>query len=97
MHYFVTLVTASPSIEAGDDDPVGTGEVRPPVQLEMIVHLLTAGASVPAQVRSSTRLRALTELSLFYFIIYSDGLLRTKVHLHMNQKRIFFRLLEIGW
>lgn len=49
VHYFITLVTASPSVEACDDDPVCAGEVRAPVQLETIVHLLTTGASVPTR------------------------------------------------
>lgn len=53
VQYFVALVTASPSIEAGDDDPVWAGEVRAPVQLEAIVHPLTTGATVPAQVINS--------------------------------------------
>lgn len=50
MHYFVSLVTASPSIKAGDDDAVWAGEVRAPVQLEAIVHPLTTGPPIPAQV-----------------------------------------------
>lgn len=49
----VTLVPASSSIEAGENDPMRTGEIRAPVQLEAMVHPLTAGASIPAQVRHS--------------------------------------------
>ena len=50
VQYCIALVTASPSIEAGDDDPMWAGQVRAPVELEAIVHPLTAGAPVPAQV-----------------------------------------------
>lgn len=48
VHDFITLVSASPSIKAGDNNLMWTGEVRSPVQLETIVHPLTAGASIPA-------------------------------------------------
>lgn len=52
VHYFITSVAGSPSIKAGDNDPVWTGEVSAPVQLETIVHLSTTGAGIPAQVSS---------------------------------------------
>lgn len=45
----ITLVTASPSIKAGNDNPVWTRQICGPVQLETVVHVLTAGASIPAQ------------------------------------------------
>lgn len=50
---FITLVSASPSIKAGDNNLMWTGEVRAPVQLETIVHLLTTGASIPVQISDS--------------------------------------------
>ena len=49
----VTLVSASSSIEAGENDPMRAGEIRAPVQLEAMVHPLAAGASIPAQVHHS--------------------------------------------
>ena len=49
VQYCIALVTASPSIKAGDDDPMWAGQVCAPIELEAIVHPLTAGAPVPAQ------------------------------------------------
>lgn len=50
VQYVVSLVSAPPPIEAGNNNPVGTGEVRTPVQLEAVVHTLATRASIPAQV-----------------------------------------------
>lgn len=46
MHYFITLVTASPSIETCNDDPMRRGQVRAPVKLEIVANTLTAWATV---------------------------------------------------
>lgn len=62
MHYFITLVTTSPSIKAGNDDPVWAGEVGAPVQLETIVHPLTAGATVPERESNSIYHQMLTKV-----------------------------------
>ena len=93
VHYIVALVTGSPSVKAGGDDPVWTGEVRAPVQLEAIVHLLTAGATVPARVREYI-IKMITHADAELFC---SGELGSVVYLHINKKRIFFGLLEIWW
>lgn len=49
----VSLVAASPPVEAGHNNPMRAGEVCAPVELEAIVHLLAAGAAVPARAQST--------------------------------------------
>lgn len=49
VHDFITLVTASPTVKAGNDDVIRAGQVCGPVQLELVAHPLTAGAAVPAE------------------------------------------------
>lgn len=50
---FVSLVATPPPVEAGDNNPVRAGEVRTPVELEAIAHLLAAGAAVPAGAKNT--------------------------------------------
>lgn len=94
VHYFITLVSASPSIKTGDNNPMWTGEVCAPVQLETIVHLLTTGATIPAQVSDSIYHQYWQTLT---GLIWDGAPLRSTAYLHVNKKRIFFRPLEIWW
>lgn len=49
----VSLVAAPPPVEAGHNNPMRAGEVSAPVELEAIVHLLAAGAGVPARAQNT--------------------------------------------
>lgn len=92
VHYCIALVTTSPSIKAGENDPMWTGEVRAPVELETIVHSLAAGASVPTQHGHSGYHPMHT-----FTGSEQDAALRRDVHSHVNEKRVFFSFLKIWW
>lgn len=49
----VSLVATPPPVEAGNNNPMRAGEVRAPVELEAIAHLLAARAGVPAQAQNT--------------------------------------------
>lgn len=62
VQYLIALVTTSPSIKAGNDNPMWTREVRAPVHLKTIVHPLTAWPTIPAQDSNSRYHHMLTKV-----------------------------------
>lgn len=75
VHYFITLVTASPSIKAGNDDFLCAAEVRCPLQPKFIVHILACWTCIPL-------IHNISPISLIFLKNFQEALHMFNISLH---------------